>query len=150
MKVSHEEKTQRLLAIYKLDAKNLMKRMVERREEYIDEFSLKRDRSIFKEIFYSRYWESSAHDLSYCPEEVIISMDAFYESCDDLYWYLKHTQDMPNTIDEEVTRRLNLIKRNYQTLDLYINAMASGQSLDDDLSIATDLEGDQLYDNIER
>lgn len=128
MKSKRSDLELRYILLYKLDARNLYTRIVERREDYIEVFSLKRNRAIFKEIFENRYSKSSIKDLSHCSVEVIESLDSFYQACDEIYWYLKHTQDMPNTIEDEVHRRINALKRQYDMLSLYIDAELTGSS----------------------
>lgn len=128
MKSKKSDLELRYLLLYKLDARNLYNRIVDRKEEYIEIFSLKRNRAIFKEIFENRYSKSSIKDLSHCSAEVIESLDSFHQACDEIYWYLKHTQDMPNTIEDEVHRRLNVLKRQFEMLSLYIDAELSGRA----------------------
>lgn len=126
MKSAHSEQTQRYLTLIKLDATNLFKRIKDRQDEFIEEFSLKRDREIFKEIFFNRYKKTTFYDLSFIPVEIIEVANDFYLEMDKLYWYLIHTQDMPTTIEDEVIRYLHQIQRKFSTLEDYINAELSG------------------------
>lgn len=128
MKSKHPEIAQRYMLLFKIDAKNLFNRIKERQKEYINIFSLKRSRSIFKDIFSSRFDRTTNFDLSHCSQDVIVAMDQFYTSVDNLYWYLKYTQDMPKMIEDEVYRRVNRIERLYETLELYVNAELSGET----------------------
>lgn len=128
MKSKRSDLELRYILLYKLDSKNLYERVVNRRVDYIEVFSLKRNRAVFKEIFENRYSKSSIKDLSHCSVEIIESLDSFYKACDEIYWYLKHTQDMPNTIEDEINRRINALKRQYDMLNLYIDAELSGNS----------------------
>lgn len=133
MKSKHSELTQRHLVLFKLDAKNLFDRVYRRRKEYIEDFSLKRDRSVFNGIFNHRYSDATIFDLSHCPIEVIELLDLYYTYVDELHWYLMHTQDMPNTIEDEVQRRCKKLAQYYEQLSLYIDAELSGDSFDIDL-----------------
>tara|TARA_Y100000385_G_C12840705_1_gene528674 strand:+ start:91 stop:639 length:549 start_codon:yes stop_codon:yes gene_type:complete len=126
MKSKRTDLELRYILLFKLDARNLYNRIVKRRHEYVEIFSLKRNRAIFKEIFDNRYSKSSTKDLSYCSIEVIESLDSFYTAVDEIYWYLKTTQDMPNTIEDEVHRRINSLARQYDMLSLYIDAVLTG------------------------
>jgi hypothetical protein len=126
MKSKRSDLELRFLLLFKLDAKNLFNRIYKRRHEYVEIFSLKRTRAIFKEIFEHRYSKASIEDLSHCTVEVIEALDSFYTEVDEIYWYLKHTQDMPNTIEDEVHRRINVLKRQYDMLSLYIDAELTG------------------------
>jgi hypothetical protein len=130
MKSKHPEIDQRYLLLFKIDARNLFNRIKNRQKDYIEIFSLKRSRSVFKDIFSNRYDKASAFDLSHCTQEVLISLDQFYKSVDELFWYLKYTQDMPNTIEDELGRRLIRMGHFYDQLELYIDAELSGQGLD--------------------
>ncbi len=55
MKKQENEMRDKYLLLLKIDSKNLLDRIEQRFSEVMDDFSLKRDRSIFKEIFFSRY-----------------------------------------------------------------------------------------------
>lgn len=110
------------LLLLKLDAKNLLTRIVTRKEEYLMEFSLKRTREHFKEIFFNRYQDCSIQDLKWCGQEVISSLDSFYSKVDELWWYLNHTQDMIKTAEDKVSVQIKVLERLYATLELYINA----------------------------
>lgn len=127
MKTKYSDLEQRYLLLFKLDAKNLFNRIYNRREDYVEIFSLKRTRAVFKEIFTCRYEKSSMFDLSHLPIEVIETLEKFHTNVDEIYWYLKHTQDMPNTIEDEITRRVASLKRHYEMLELYVDAALTGE-----------------------
>jgi len=116
----------RYILLFKLDAKSLFDRIVERQHDYIEAFSLKRNRSVFRDIFENRYSKATIKDLSFCTSEVIESLHSFYTLADEIYWYLKHTQDMPNMIEDEVHRKINQLRRQYEMLSLYVDAELSG------------------------
>jgi type IV secretory pathway VirD2 relaxase len=126
MKSKRSDLELRYILLFKLDAKNLYHRITSRRHEYVEIFSLKRNRAIFKDVFEHRYSKASIQDLSHCSIEIIESLDSFYQAVDEIYWYLKHTQDMPNTIEDEIHRRINALKRQYEMLTLYIDAELTG------------------------
>ena len=128
MKSKHPEISQRYMLLFKIDAKNLFDRISERQQEYINIFSLKRSRSVFKDIFSSRYDKATQFDLSHCSQDVLVAMDQFYTAVDNLYWYLKYTQDMPKMIEDEVYRRVARIGKLYEMLELYVNAELSGDT----------------------
>lgn len=128
MKSSRNELEQRYLLLFKIDAQNLFERIYERRHDYIEAFSLKRNRGIFKDVFENRYQKASINDLSHCPTEVIEALNQFYKNADNLFWYLKHTQDMPNTIEDEVQRKVNKLRRDFDMLCLYVDAELSGEA----------------------
>jgi len=130
MKSKHPEISQRYMLLFKIDAKNLFTRIKERRYEYINIFSLKRSRSIFKDIFTSRFDKSTHFDLSHCSQDVIVAMDQFYTAVDNLYWYLKYTQDMPKMIEDEVHRKVAKLEKLYDMMALYVDAELSGDTND--------------------
>lgn len=128
MKSKQDEISQRYLLLFKIDAKNLFERIKFRKKEYVEVFALKRTRRHFKEIFFNRYSKATVHDLTHCPVEVIESLNSFHQQVDDLFWYLSHTEDMPNTIEDEIQRKCNRLERAYETLSLYIDAELSGEN----------------------
>lgn len=128
MKSKQEELNQRYLLLFKIDAKNLFERIKFRRKEYVEVFALKRTRRHFKEVFFSRYNSATIFDLSHCPFEVIEALNSFHQQVSELFWYLSHTEDMPNTIQDEILRKCNRLERSYETLSLYIDAELSGEN----------------------
>jgi len=132
MKSKNSDIEQRYLLLFKLDAKNLFDAIHDRQHEYIEIFSLKRNRAIFRDIFENRYAKASIRDIAHCSSEVIESLNQFHVSAEKLYWYLKHTQDMPNTIEDEVSRKVTKLERDYDMLCLYIDAELSGESQTED------------------
>lgn len=126
MKSKRSDLEIRYILLFKLDAQNLFNRVALRQHEYIEAFSLKRNRAVFRDIFENRYSKASIKDLSHCTPEVIEALNSFYQSADEIYWYLKNTQDMPNMIEDEVQRMVNRLKGQYELLSLYVDAELSG------------------------
>lgn len=147
MKNKHPEIHQRYMLLFKIDAKNLFDRVKKRQHEYIEIFSLKRSRAVFKDIFENRYSKASAFDLSHCAQEVIEAMDQFYTYADDLYWYLKHTQDMPNTIEDEVSRRVARLGRLFDQLSLYIDAELTGGNPAPEINDFEEIPSDDIHND---
>ena len=106
-----------------------MNRIVERQSEYLNDFSLKRDREIFKDVFTNRYSMTTMSDLAHIPLEIIELANDFYQHVDELKWYLMHTQDMPNTIEEEIQRKTAVLKKKHENLLIYINVELSGEDV---------------------
>lgn len=129
MKSKHSEIDQRFLLLFKLDAMELYGRVHDRQSEYVRVFSLKRNRAVFRDIFTCRYTKATIEDLSHCTSEVVEALSSFHQKIDQLYWYLKHTQDMPNMIEDEISRKLHSITRAYELLCLYIDAELGGKSI---------------------
>ena len=142
MKNNHTNVSERYLILVKIDSENLFERIKQREKFYMEHFSAKRDRSIFDEVFVNRYAEASMFDLSHLPSEIIELANDFYTNVEQLYWYLMHTEDMPNAIEDEVVRNIALIGKKYTVLTLYIDAELSGEvssKKSEDLSNINDL-----------
>lgn len=108
--------------LLKLDAKNLFHRVKFRRVEYVDLFAAKRIREHFKDIFFTRYDSTTFKELLHCSVDTITALDQFYTEVEELHWYLKHTEDMPVTIDDNLTRSIRKIENYLDTLNLYLDA----------------------------
>lgn len=121
MKVKISEDTQRMLMLLKLDAKRLYERIKYRSPEYMYEFSLKRTRDHFPAVFTNRYETTTIKDLLVCGEEVIVGLDQFYSKVDEMRWYLNHTQDMPNRVEDKVHSYVRELEKLQETLNLYID-----------------------------
>ena len=121
MKVKISEETQRMLMLLKLDAKRLFERIKYRSPEYMYEFSLKRSRDHFPAVFNNRYESSTIRDLMLCGQEVIAGLDQFYSLVDEMRWYLNHTQDMPNRMEDKVHSYVRELEKLFDTLNLYID-----------------------------
>ena len=121
MKVKISEDTQRMLMLLKLDAKRLFERIKYRAPEYMYDFSLKRSRDHFPEIFTNRYDSTTIKELMLCGQEVIAGLDQFYSKVDEMRWYLNHTQDMPNRVEDKIHAHIRELEKNYETLNLYID-----------------------------
>lgn len=121
MKSSKDELTLRVLTLLKIDAKNVLDRIVDRRTDYIEVFALRRTREHFPLIFDNRYNSASLRDLTHCSIETINALDHFYLTIDQLRWYLFCTEDMPNTVEDIVLGKIGKLKKLFKTLELYIN-----------------------------
>lgn len=121
MKIKISEETQRMLMLLKLDAKRLFERIKYRSPEYMYEFSLKRSRDHFPAVFNNRYESSTIRDLMLCGQEVIAGLDQFYSLVDEMRWYLNHTQDMPNRMEDKVHFYVRELEKLFETLNLYID-----------------------------
>lgn len=121
MKIRINENTQRMLMLLKLDARRLFERIKYRAPEYMYDFSLKRSRDHFPEIFTNRYDSISIKDLMLCGQEVLAGLDQFYTKVDEMRWYLNHTQDMPNRVEDKIHSHIRELEKFYETLNLYID-----------------------------
>lgn len=122
MKSRNDESTQRVLLLLKLDANNLFKRIKNRKMEYLEIFALRRTREHFPMIFKNRYEGTSIVDLSHCSTDLITTLDQFYTLVEEMNWYLFQTQDMPNTVEDFIERKIIRLEKLLATLNLFLDA----------------------------
>lgn len=122
MKSKNNEATQRILTLLKIDANNLFKRIKERKSEYLEIFALRRTREHFPKIFSNRYSGTSIMELSHCSTDLITTLDLYYTHADDMSWYLFHTEDMPNTVEDYINFRIRKMEKLLASLNLYLDA----------------------------
>ena len=122
MKSKNTEATQRILVLLKIDANNLFKRIKERKSEYLEIFALRRTREHFPMIFNNRYEGTSIMDLSHCSTDLITILDQFYTHVDEIKWYLFQTEDMPNTVEDYINRKVSRMEKLLGTLNLFLDA----------------------------
>lgn len=112
----------RLLVIIRQDAARLADRIIHREKEYLQILSMKRTREHFNAIFKSIYTTITVTEMMLLSEELIVSLEDFYNTIDDMKWYLGHTQDMPATIEDKVHLMVKEVRTKYNQLELYLNA----------------------------
>ena len=121
MKTKINDQSQRILMLLKLDAQRLYERVKHRAPEYVAEFSLKRTRDHFPEIFKNRYDETNIRELMLCGPEVIAGLDQFYTKIDEMRWYVNHTQDMPSKVEDKIYFHIRELHSLFETLNLFID-----------------------------
>lgn len=122
MKSKNTESTQRVLVLLRIDANNLFKRIKERKSEYLEIFALRRTREHFPMIFNNRYETTTIMDLSHCSTDLITILDQFYTHVDEIKWYLFQTEDMPNTVEDYINRKVSRMEKLLGTLNLFLDA----------------------------
>ncbi len=122
MKSKYDEATQRVLVLLKIDANNLFSRIRDRKTEYLEIFALRRTRDHFPRIFRNRYEDTSIMDLSHCSSELITTLNQYYSLAEETNWYLFATQDMPNTVEDFIDRKIRRMEKLLATLNLYLDA----------------------------
>lgn len=127
MKSKHDEQTQRVLMLLKIDANNLFTRIKERKTAYLEIFALRRTRTHFPKIFNNRYETTSIMDLSHCGAELITLLDEYYSYSEEMNWYLFATEDMPGTVEAYIDRRIKKMGKLLDTLNLFIIAELGGE-----------------------
>jgi hypothetical protein len=121
MKSKKSEVAQRILMLLKIDANNLYKRISERKTEYLEIFALRRTREHFPKIFKNRYEDTTLMDLSHCSTEVITTLDQYYTLVEEMSWYLFQTEDMPNTVEDYISRKISRMGKLLVTLNLFLD-----------------------------
>jgi hypothetical protein len=122
MKSNKPEITQRILVLLRIDANNLFNRIKERKSEYLEIFALRRTREHFPMIFNNRYAETTITELSHCGTELIQILDQFYTHSEEISWYLYKTEDMPNTVENFIDRKIKRMEKHLLTLNIYLDA----------------------------
>jgi hypothetical protein len=122
MKSRNDELTQRVLMLLKLDANAVFKRIKSRKSEYLEIFALRRTREHFPMIFNNRYEDTSLENLIHCSTELITTLDQFYIPVEEMKWYLFQTEDMPNTVEDFIDRKISKMEKLLATLNLYLDA----------------------------
>ncbi len=154
MKSKNTEATQRVLVLLKIDSNNLFKRIKERKSEYLEIFALRRKREHFPMIFKNRYEDTSIMDLSHCSIDLITTLDKYYTHAEEMNWYLFQTEDMPNTVEDFLDRRIRKMEKLLATLNLYLDAelgiQGEVEELEKDiLFIDQSSDGNQLEEVVE-
>jgi hypothetical protein len=132
MKSKNTEATQRVLLLLKIDANNVFKRIKERKNEYLEIFALRRTREHFPRIFDNRYEGTTIMDLTHCSTELITTLDQYYTLVEEMSWYLFQTEDMPNTVEDYINRKISKMQKLLATLNLFLDAelgIESGESV---------------------
>lgn len=122
MKSAVDEISQRVLLLLKIDSRRLFERIKYRKPEYLGVFAMKRSRDHFPEVFRNRYAGMSIDDLKHCGQETIVALDNFYSKVDEVRWYLYHTEDMPQTLEDSLVHMIKDLEKLHETLNLYIDA----------------------------
>lgn len=122
MKSKNDEISQRVLVLLKIDANNLFNRIKDRKAEYLEIFALRRTREHFPKIFKNRYEGTTIMDLSHCSTELITTLDQYYTLVEEMSWYLFQTEDMPNTVEDFIDRKIARMGKLLATLNLFLDA----------------------------
>ncbi len=108
--------------LLKIDANNVFQRIKHRKSEYLEIFALRRTREHFPMIFNNRYEQTSLENLVHCSTELITTLDQFYTPVEEMKWYLFQTEDMPNTVEDYIDRKIRRMEKLLATLNLYLDA----------------------------
>ena len=119
----NEQRQKQAMYVILCDARSLIARISERKDDYISIFAMKRTREHFEHIFRSKFDITTPDLLSYCPEEVISLYYQLHDEVERLKWYLVHTDDMPNAIDEVITRDIHSIELTYKDFSQKVESL---------------------------
>lgn len=144
MKSKNTEETQRVLVLLKIDANNLFRRIKDRKDEYLEIFALRRTREHFPMIFRNRYDGTTIMDLSHCSTDLITTLDQYYTQCEEMSWYLFQTEDMPNTVEDFIDRKIRKMEKLLATLNLFLDAELG--ILSEEIPVSEPVFIDQLVD----
>lgn len=151
MKSKNDEATQRIIVLLKIDANNVFERIKTRKSEYLEIFALRRTREHFPTIFKNRYENTSIMDLSHCSTDLITTLDKFYTLVEEMSWYLFQTEDMPNTVEDYISRKISRMEKILATLNLYLDAelgIVSEESTGPQFEIPSENFADPFGDDI--
>lgn len=134
-----------ILTIIKSDAHFLLKKIEGRKEDYLYVFSLQRSRDHYPAVFTNKFDSSTISELQTIdPSTISLIMD-FYQSVEELKWYLMYTQDMPDKVDDKLTFSIAQLKRKLETVSMYIDVELGLVSVEDlENSHETPLELDSI------
>lgn len=131
------------------DLQEVVKRINSRMADALRMFAQKRSRDHFEQIFFNRFKTFTTSVLTDLEEDVYPLIVNIYEEIDQLYWYLKSTEDMPSLVNTKVAAYLKTMNLNYgKILDLLISNRLldkEGELLDDQI----DLGENQNYENVD-
>jgi hypothetical protein len=144
MKSKNDEATQRVLMLLKIDANNVFNRIKTRKSEYLEIFALRRTREHFPRIFTNRYEGTTLMDLSHCSTELITTLDQFYTVVEEMSWYLFQTEDMPNTVETYIDRRIKKLEKMLDSLNLFLDAELGIETY----NVKIDDEGPKFFEDV--
>ena len=106
----------------KLNANRVFERVKLRMPEYLDDFTMKRTRKHFPEVFQHKFDGVQLETLAKAETETIIALESYFNKIDDLKWYMDHTDEMPNTVEDRLQHELKELSKLLETLNLYLDA----------------------------
>ena len=134
--MTNEEK---VLEVVKDDIDNLMHRLNNHFDDYMRVFTQKRTRDHFKDVFFSRFREVSISDLIKLEGDILREVNTFYFHVNEVYWYIKVTEDMPSMVENKM--KSDLVKLN--NIAAKINEMLLSGASDTELEEPND-QNDEL------
>lgn len=126
--MKQDAEKERIILLLKIDANNLFRRIKERKNEYLEIFSLRRTRTHFPMIFKNRFETTTVNDLAHCGPELILLLNEFYTLAEEMNWYLYETQDLPNTVENFILRKIARMEKVLESLNLFFDAEMGGES----------------------
>jgi hypothetical protein len=134
-----------ILTLIKMDSDSLYQRVKHRYFDYMQVFTQKRTRDHFQEIFIHKFKSFPLEYMVGFEKETIMIIYQFYNTIDELFWYLQVTQDMPNTVEDRVSTTIRNITPMYENIKLYIESELDQQSGNNDM----DFDNSEDFNNPE-
>jgi len=119
---NRDSQVSKVLLMLKLNANRVFQRIELRMPEYLDDFAMKRTRQHFPEVFAHKFDGVQLETLAKAEAETIVAMESYFGKVDDLKWYMDHTEEMPNLVQDRLHRNIKEISRLLETLNLYLDA----------------------------
>lgn len=121
----------KLILILKLDAENLFNRLDLHLTESLSILAIKRNRSHFDDLFENKYSTLGVEVMAELPEETIVALNNFYVEVSELRWYLLHTENQPQMIQNNCERIMKKIRSYYDTLHIFLEAELKDDNLEE-------------------
>src|SRR4051812_16513842 len=110
-----------------LDAAGVMRRLTERQDEMLSNFSRLRDREVLLKPLRSTANTVRFADLVlFNPVEQRIIHD-FFEALDDLHWYLQYTTDMPGALELKLRAYVRVLEVAHERLVAALGAVSEAE-----------------------
>lgn len=115
-KTRADERADQVRHLIALDATNVLRRLAARHDEMVTLFSRLRSRAPLLETIASTFQTAEFEALAGLTRKEQTAVNAFYESLDELRWYLQYTEDMPLMVRKTATQHLLRLQRVYALL----------------------------------
>jgi hypothetical protein len=117
----------RIRHLIALDATGVHRRLMDRREEMIEIFGRQRDRDALLLPLRSVFTTMRFGDMAILSIEDQRAVHGYYESLDDMHWYLKYTVDMPGTLEQRLQHFLRELTTSFDRMIARIGSVTEEQ-----------------------
>jgi hypothetical protein len=105
------DRGERLRLILALEIDRITRDLRERLDFLVQVWSRYRRRDVFLDTIFSRWRTVTAGDLTGLDERALLAIEAYHAELDRIRLYLTLTEDMPNTLRDHLTARLERLER---------------------------------------